>query len=72
MISPELLNVITVLASTYWRYPDALSDVLPLFTETVLFTHRELIANLLNMEPDWPCHEPSQQRQRAGLNSSPE
>ena len=54
------------------RYPDALPDVLPLFAGIVLFTHRELIAHLLNTEPDWPWHEPPHKRQRTGLNSSPE
>ena len=33
---------------------------------------RELIAYLLATEPDWPWHEPLQQKQRTGLNSSPE
>ena len=44
MISPELRNVASVLASTHRRYPDELPDVLPLFAGIVLFTHRELIA----------------------------
>ena len=68
MISPELLNVASVLALTHRRYP----EVLPLFAGIVLFTHRELIAHLLYTEPDWPWHEPPQQKQRTGLNSSPE
>ena len=69
---PDLRNVASVLASTHRRYPDALPDVLPLFAGIVLFTHRELIAHLLNTEPDWPWHEPPPKRQRTGLNSSPE
>ena len=72
MLSLQLRNVATVLASTRRRYPDALPDVLPLFAGIVLFTHRELIAHLLNTEPDWPWHEPPHKRQRTGLNSSPE
>ena len=52
MISPELRKVVSVLASTHRRYPDALPDVLPLFAGIVLLTHRELIAHLLNTEPD--------------------
>ena len=72
MISTELRNVASVLASTHRRYPDALPDVLPLFAGVVLFTHRELIAHLLNTEPDWPWHEPPHKRQRTGLNSLPE
>ena len=76
MISPGLRNVASVLSSTHGRYPDALPDalpdVLPLFAGIVLFTHRELIAYLLNTEPDWPWLEPPQQRQRTGLNSLPE
>ena len=72
MISTELRNVASVLASTHRRYPDALPDVLPLFAGIVLFTQRELIAHLLNTEPDWPWHEPPHKRQRTGLNSSPE
>ena len=54
MISPELRNVASFLASTHRRYPDALPDVLPLFAGIVLITHRELITHLLNTEPDWP------------------
>ena len=72
MISPELRNVASVLASTHRRYPDALPDVLPLFAGVVLFTHRELIAHLLNMETDWPWHEPPQQIPRSELNTSRE
>ena len=71
MISFRLFRVATVLFSVHRRHPDALPDVLPLFAGIVLFTHRELIAHLLNTEPDWPWHEPQQQRQRTGLNSSP-
>ena len=37
----------------------ALPDVLPLFAGIVLFTHRELIAHLLNTEPDWPWQKPT-------------
>ena len=58
MISPELRNVATVLASTHRQYPDAL----PLFAGIVLITHRELIAHLLNTEPDWPWQKPTQKR----------
>ena len=72
MISPELRQAVSVLASTHRRYPDALPDVLPLFAGIVLFTHRELIAHLLNTEPDWPWLEPPHKRQRTVLNSSPE
>ena len=60
MISPELRNVASVLASTHRQYPDALPDVLPLFAGIVLITHRELIAHLLNTEPDWPWQKPTQ------------
>ena len=72
MISLELRNVVSVLASTHRRYPDALVDVFPLFAGIVLFTHRELIAHLLNTEPDWPWHEPPHKRPRIGLKTSPE
>ena len=47
MITPELLNVASVLASTHRCYPDALPDVLPLFVGIVLFAYRDLIAHLL-------------------------
>ena len=70
MISPELRNVATVLASTHRRYPDALPDVLPLFAGIVLITHRELIAHLLNTETEWPWQP--QQKQPSGLSSSKE
>ena len=56
LISPELRYVAIVLASTHRRFPKALPDVLLLFAGIVLFTHRELIAHLLNTEPDWPWH----------------
>ena len=46
--------------------------MLPLFAGIMLIAHRELIAHLLNMEPDWPWHEPPQQKQRTGLNTSRE
>ena len=59
MISIELRNVASVLASTHRQYPDALPDVLPLFAGIVLITHRELIAHLLNTEPDWPWQKPT-------------
>ena len=59
MISPELRNIASVLTSTHRRYPDALPDVLPLFAGIVLLTHRELIAHLLNTEPDWPWQKPT-------------
>ena len=72
MISPELRNVARVLASTHRRYPESLPDALPLFAGIVLITHRELIAYLLNTEPDWPWHEPPQQRPRSELNASRE
>ena len=62
MIFSDLEKVVTVLASTHRRYPDALPDVLPLFAGIVLNTHRELIAHLLNTEPDWPWHEPPHKR----------
>ena len=68
MISTELRDVATVLASTHRRYPDALPDVLPLFAGIVLFAQRELIAYLLNTEPDWPWQ--SQQKQPSGSSSS--
>ena len=55
MISHELRNVASVLASTHRRYP----DVLPLFAGIVLITHRELIAHLLITEPDWPWQKPT-------------
>ena len=55
MISPELRKVASVLASTHRQYP----DVLPLFAGIVLITHRELIAHLLNTEPDWPWQKPT-------------
>ena len=48
------------------------SDPLLLSAGVVLINHRELIAHLLSTEPDWPWHEPPQQKQRTGLNSSPE
>tara|TARA_B100000035_G_scaffold161789_1_gene137794 strand:+ start:659 stop:802 length:144 start_codon:yes stop_codon:yes gene_type:complete len=47
-----------------------LHDVLPLFAGIVLFTHRELIAHLLNVEPDWPWQP--QQKQPSGLSGSKE
>ena len=72
MISPELRKVASVLATTHRQYPDALPDVLSLFAGIVLITHRELIAHLLNTEPDWPWHEPLQQRPRSELNASRE
>ena len=50
---------ITVIASTHRRYPETLPDVLPLFAGIVLITHRELIAHLLNTEPDWPWQKPT-------------
>ena len=56
MISTQLRNMASVLASTHRRYP----DVLPLFAGIVLITHRELIAHLLNTEPDWPWQKPTQ------------
>ena len=59
MISSELRNVVSVLASTHRRYPDALPDVLPLFAGIVLFTQRELNAHLLNTEPEWPWQKPT-------------
>ena len=59
MISPELRNVASVLASIHRHYPDALPDVLPLFAGIVLFAQRELNAHLLNMEPDWPWQKPT-------------
>ena len=59
MISPELRNVASFLASTHRQYPEALPDVLPLFAGIVLITHRELIAQLLNTEPDWPWQKPT-------------
>ena len=56
--------------------------MLPLFAGIVLITHRELIAHLLNTEPDWPVrfriqqvgdqfavgdeHDPGEQRQHVG------
>ena len=55
MISSELRNVVSVLASTHRRYPDEL----PLFAGIVLFTQRELNAHLLNTEPDWPWQKPT-------------
>ena len=56
MISPELRNVAIFLASTHRRYP----DLLPLFAGIVLITYRELIAHLLNTEPDWPLQKTTQ------------
>ena len=70
MISPELRNVASVLATTHLQYPDALPDVLPLFAGIVLITHHELIAHLLNTEPDWPWQP--QKKQPSGLSSSKE
>ena len=70
MISIELRNVASFLASTHRRYPDALPDVLPLFAGIVLITHHELIAHLLNTEPDWPWQP--QKKQPSGLSSSKE
>ena len=52
-------------ASTHRRYPDALADVLPFFAGIVLFTHRELIAHLFNMEPDWPWQSQRRSHRRA-------
>ena len=66
MICPELRNIASVLATTHRRY----SDVLPLFAGIVLLTHRELIAHLLNTEPDWPWQP--QQKQPSGSSSSKE
>ena len=59
MISPELQNVESFLASTHRRYPETLPDLLPLFAGIVLITHRELIAYLLNTEPEWPWQKPT-------------
>ena len=59
MISIELRNVASVLASTHQQHPDALPEVLPLFAGIVLITQRELIAQLLNAEPDWPWQKPT-------------
>ena len=70
MISSELRKVVSVLTSTYRRYPDALPDVLPLFAGIVLITHRELISQLLNTEPDWPWQP--QQKQPSGSTGSKE
>ena len=70
MISPELRNIASVLATTHRRYSDALPDVLPLFAGIVLLTHRELIAHLLNTEPDWSWQP--QQKQPSGSSSSKE
>ena len=72
MISIELRNVASVLASTHRRYPDALPDVLPLFAGIVRITHRELITHLLNTEPDWPWQEPPQQSPPSESTSSRE
>ena len=33
--------------------------MLPFFAGIVLITHRELIAHLLNTEPDWPWQKPT-------------
>ena len=60
MISTELRNVGSVLTSTHRRYPNVLPDVLPMFAGIVLLTQRELIAHLLNTEPDWPGQKPTQ------------
>ena len=70
MISPELRNIASVLTSTHRRYPDVLPDVLPLFAGIVLFTQCELIAHLLNTEPDWSWQP--QQKQLSGLSGSKE
>ena len=56
----DIANVATVLASTHRRYPDVLPDVLPLFTGIMVLPHREIIAHLLNTEPDWPWQKPTQ------------
>ena len=66
MISPELRNVASVLASTHRRYPDALPDVLPLFAGIVAMTQWELLTYVLNSEPDWPWQKPPQQKQPSG------
>tara|TARA_Y100001954_G_scaffold165212_1_gene175343 strand:- start:2935 stop:3174 length:240 start_codon:yes stop_codon:yes gene_type:complete len=72
MISSDLVKVVTVLASTHRRYPETLPEVLPLFASVLKMTHRELLVHLWEEEADWPWHEPPQQKQRTGLNSSPE
>ena len=72
MISLELKNVVSVLASTHRRYPDALPDVLLLFAGIVLLTHCELIAHLLNTEPDWPWQKPTPKPLSSELNTSRE
>ena len=72
MLSPEQRKVAIVLASTHRRYHDALPDVLPLFAGIVLFTHRELIAHLLNTEPDWPWQKPMPKLLPSELNASRE
>jgi hypothetical protein len=59
MITPGLLNLANVLSSTHRRYPDVLPDVLLLFARIVVITQRELIAHLLNTEPDWPWQKPT-------------
>ena len=66
MISPELRNVASFLASIHRRYPDALPDVLPLFAGIVAMTQRELLTYVLNSEPDWPWQKPPQQKQPSG------
>ena len=70
MISFELWNVATVLASIHRCYPETLPDVLPLFAAVLKMTHRELLVHLLETETDWPWHEPPQHKQRTGLNTS--
>ena len=72
MISPELLIVAGVLASTHRRFPELLPTALPLFVGIVLITHPELIAHLLITEPDWPWQEPPQQSPPSESTSSRE
>ena len=72
MISPELRNVASVLASTHRRYPETLPDVLPLFAAVLKMTHRELLVHLWETEADWSWHEPPQQIPLSELNTSKE
>ena len=61
MYQSELFAAITegVVLCAHFKLSSDPPDVLPLFAGIVLITHRELIAHLLNTEPDWPWQKPT-------------
>ena len=42
------------LAETHKDYPDALPELVPMFTGIIATTQRQLLAHLLDTEADWP------------------